>query len=172
MSFRYEKRIKRTMIFLEKNLSDIIVEELTTKKQSVAGLDVGDKVIGVSISDTRIKIASPLLTLYRKNIEHDCKNIVEKLEAYDVGLVVFGWPIQTNGVSGQQCEKTLVFVEQLSKRTNVDLARWDERFSTSVVDKIMVQANMSRKRRKQVVDKIASVYILQGAIDFLNRNMR
>ena len=157
------------MLFLKKKLPDISVDELTARKQPIIGLDVGDKAVGISISDTRIRVASPLATLARKNIEHDCKKLIEKMDNHNVGLVVFGWPLHMDGTVSHQCEKILGFIAALSEFTNVNFVKWDERFSTSVVDKIMIKADMSRKKRKQVIDKIAAVYILQGAIDFLNR---
>lgn len=157
------------MFFSQKDLFNFDINKLIKKKEIIIGLDVGDKTIGVSVSDFRIKIASPLFTVHRKNIDYDCKNLLNNLKNYNIGLIVFGWPVHLDGKIGLQCEKILQFIEKLSEHISVDFIKWDERFSTSVVTKIMIQANLSRKRRKELIDKSSAVYILQGLIDFLNR---
>lgn len=155
------------MIFSKKDSVDI--DKLLASKKIIVGLDIGDKTIGVAVSDFRIKIASSLVTIQRKHFSYDCKVLLDNLRDYNVGLVVFGWPVYMNGTVSAQCEKILKFIEVLSGKIDVDFVKWDERFSTSVVDKIMIEADMSRKKRKQVVDKSAAAYILQGFIDFINR---
>jgi putative Holliday junction resolvase len=93
------------------------------------------------------------------------------MKPYDVGLVVFGWPIQMNGKEGPQCEKVAAFVRNFSDYINgVLFAPWDERFSTSAVEHVMIEADMSRGKRRRLLDKTAALYILQGAIDFLNKS--
>lgn len=155
------------MFFLQKDSID--KNNILKSKKIIIGLDVGDKTIGVAVSDFRIKIASPLLTIQRKNFNYDCKTLIENISKYNVGLIVFGWPIYMNGTESAQCEKILNFIEVFSEKIDIDFIKWDERFSTSVVDRIMIEADMSRKKRKQVVDKSAAAYILQGFIDFINR---
>lgn len=155
------------MFFLQKDSID--KNNILKSKKIIIGLDVGDKTIGVAVSDFRIKIASPLVTIQRKNFNYDCKTLMENISKYNVGLIVFGWPIYMNGTESTQCEKILNFIEAFSEKVDIDFIKWDERFSTSVVDRIMIEADMSRKKRKQVVDKSAAAYILQGFIDFINR---
>jgi len=145
-------------------LFEINFERLLSEKSIMVGLDVGDKTIGISVSDARLKIASGVTTLIRKG--SDVQKLLEILSSYKVGLFVVGWPIQMNGIAGSQCEKVQNFIEELETQTSVPIVKWDERFSTRVVDSVLIAANVSRKRRKQYVDKIAAVYILQGALDY------
>jgi putative Holliday junction resolvase len=138
------------------------------------GLDVGDKTVGIAISDRRIKIASIHSLLLRSGTNLDYEYLLKHIKQLKIGAIIFGWPLQMNGLPGEQCKKILQFIVDLSEQLEansiqIDFAKWDERFSTKVVDNIMLEANLSRKRRKQVIDKTAATYILQGAIDFLNR---
>jgi putative Holliday junction resolvase len=157
-------------IFFIKDVSEIKVDDLIASKSVIAGLDVGDKTVGVAMSDTRIKIASGVATISRNGTCKDFNSLVNTISRYKVGLIIFGWPLQMNGLPGKQCEKTLEFINQLSQYLNVDFARWDERFSTKIVNDLMIRADLSRKKRKKNIDRSAAIYILQGAIDFLNRN--
>ncbi|MDR0968476.1 MAG: Holliday junction resolvase RuvX [Holosporaceae bacterium] len=156
------------MEFFLKNLSEIKIAELRALKSVVAGLDVGDKTVGVAVSDDRIKIASGVTTISRNGTDRDFKFLLESLANYKIGLIIVGWPLQTNGLAGERCEKTLEFAKRLSTFVSVDFAKWDERFSTKIVDNLMIAADMSRKKRKKAVDRSAAIYILQGALDFLN----
>ncbi|MDR2780840.1 MAG: Holliday junction resolvase RuvX [Holosporaceae bacterium] len=161
------------MDFFVKNISEIKINWLVSSKSVIIGLDIGDKTIGIAVSDSRIKIASGITTIQRNGTNRDYILLTESIKMYKVGVIVFGWPLQMNGLPGKQCEKNLEFVRELSRYiVNVDFVQWDERFSTKVVDNLMIEANLSRKKRKKVVDQSAAVYILQGAIDFLNRNCR
>jgi putative Holliday junction resolvase len=154
--------------FFMRDLSDIGLEEIICSKSILIGLDIGTKTMGVSVSDSRIKIASCLVTINRRGFRADYLSLAQHLKPYKVGLVVVGWPVHLNGSPSQQCEKILRFCEELPHYIDARYAKWDERFSSSVVDRIMVEANLSRRKRQKVIDKTAAVYILQGAIDFLN----
>jgi putative Holliday junction resolvase len=135
------------------------------------GLDIGSKTVGIAVSDRTLKIASGLTTILRKKIDNDCKSIVDQSKSYKIGLIICGWPLHMNNTISEQCENVRHFCERLSNyMMQADFAKWDERFSTSVVDKIMIAASMSRKKREKAIDKTAAAYILQGAIDFLNHN--
>ena len=169
-----------SIIFL-KELSEINVSEIISGKGTIVGLDVGDKTVGVSVSDRRIKIASSVSVIMRKNIDIDCAKLLACITPYNPKMIIFGWPLQMDGTPSKQCEKNLEFIERFRKilhasennqMQNIVFSKWDERFSTKVVDSIMIEADLSRKRRKEVIDKTAAVYILQGAIDFLNKNVR
>ena len=151
-----------------KNLAEVKIEELIDSRSVLMGLDIGDKKIGIAISDTKIKIASGIVTILRKNTDKDFKLILKCVESYKIGLVIFGWPLQMNGLPGKQCEKVLKFAQQLSEFCDAHFAKWDERFSTKAVNNLMIQADLSRRKRKKIIDQSAAVYILQGAIDFLN----
>ena len=169
-----------SIIFL-KELSEINVSEIISGKGTIVGLDVGDKTVGVSVSDRRIKIASSISVIMRKNIDIDCAKLLACITPYNPKMIIFGWPLQMDGKPSKQCEKNLEFIKcfreflqasEDNRMRNIVFSKWDERFSTKVVDSIMIKADLSRKRRKEVIDKTAAVYILQGAIDFLNRNAR
>lgn len=158
------------MVFFIKDLADVDMDNLVKNGSVIVGLDIGDKTIGIAVSDRRIKIASGLSVIKRKNTKSDYEHLVSSIKPYNPGLVVFGWPVQMNGIPSTQCEKVLEFVQELSEYIEIDFTKWDERFSTKIIDNIMIEADLSRKRRKQVIDKTAAVYILQGAIDFFNRS--
>ncbi|MDR3155745.1 MAG: Holliday junction resolvase RuvX [Holosporaceae bacterium] len=149
-------------------MSDIDVQELLGTENIVVGLDIGEKTVGIAVSDRRIKIATGLATVARSAMEHDCQSVFNHVKSYAVGLVIFGWPLHMNNTHSEQCKNSLSFCNALSTKLIAKYAKWDERFSTSVVDRIMVEASMSRRRRKQVIDKTAATYILQGALDFMN----
>ncbi|GHU16897.1 putative pre-16S rRNA nuclease [Alphaproteobacteria bacterium] len=151
-----------------RDLGDIQIEELNKRERVIIGLDVGDKTVGIAVSDRRNKIAGSIATLARKGNEGDFNTLLKHLQPHKVGLIIFGWPVHMNGMVSRQCEKVMTFIDAITKFTDIDIAKWDERFSTSVVDKIMIEADLSRKRRKQIIDKTAAAYILQGALDFLN----
>lgn len=175
------------MNFFIKDLIDVNVNDLAKCGSTIVGLDIGDKTIGIAVSDRRIKIATALSVINRKSIKYDYASFIDITKTYNPGLIIFGWPVQMNGIPSTQCEKVLEFVEGLSEYINsedrkvdsnfekdpsrsiISFAKWDERFSTSVVESLMITADVSRKRRKQLIDKTAAVYILQGAIDFLNK---
>ncbi|MDR0555912.1 MAG: Holliday junction resolvase RuvX [Holosporaceae bacterium] len=155
-----------------KQIAEIEIDRLISSKLVVMGLDVGDKTIGVAISDEGIKIASGLTTIVRGgSMDVCCSALLHSVRHHKIGLVIFGWPLQMNGIPGKQCEKVLKFIEQLASHMNpnVNFVEWDERFSTKVVDNIMIEANLSRRKRHKSIDRGAAVYILQGAVDFLNR---
>lgn len=166
-------------ITLLKNLYEIDLNDIIKNKNTIIGLDIGDKTIGVSVSDRRIKIASSVLLISRTKINNDCAKLYENIVMYNPKIIIFGWPLQMNGVPSKQCEKNFEFIKAFHSyitttstlpQKNWEFAKWDERFSTKVVDNIMIEADLSRKRRKEIIDKTAAVYILQGALDFLNRN--
>jgi putative Holliday junction resolvase len=160
------------MNFFVTNISEIKIKDLIESKSVVIGLDVGDKTVGVAVSDHRIKIAGGVTVIRRNGSDRDYKLLAESIQSYKTGAVIFGWPLQMNGLPGKQCEKTLEFIQQLSQYVSeVYFVQWDERFSTKIVDNLMISADLSRKKRKKNIDRSAAVYILQGAIDFLNNDL-
>ena len=151
-------------------LKNIDIEKLLADNSVIVGLDIGDKTVGIAVSDRRIKIASGITTIMRNGSAKDFAKVKESVGKYSVGAIIFGWPVQMNGRPGPQCEKILEFVEELKNFfPDVPFSYWDERLSTCAVTQVLLQADLSRKKRKKVVDKSASIYILQGALDFLNR---
>ena len=153
-----------------KDAGELTAEELINNDLVIAGLDIGDKTVGISVSDRRIKIATGIGTLLKKFKKSDFEYIVKLLQPYKVGFIVFGWPLQMDGTVGEQCKRNFKFAEELHKYIDVPFIKWDERFSTKVMDRIMIGADLSRSKRKKIIDKAASAYILQGFIDFLNKN--
>ena len=151
-------------------LENISTSKLIAENSVIVGLDIGDKTIGIAVSDRRIKIASGITTVRRDATARDVAKVKESVSKYNVGVIVFGWPLQMNGQPGSQCKKILTFVKELKNSfQGVLFSYWDERLSTRAVTDILLQSDLSREKRKRVVDRSASVYILQGAIDFLNR---
>jgi putative Holliday junction resolvase len=154
--------------FLLKNPIEIKIEEITVLEAVILGLDVGDKTVGVAISDRRMKIASGITTIFRNGTDRDFKLLLECVQDYKIGLIVFGWPLQMNGLAGDQCKKVLKFAHRLSNFFDAPFTQWDERLSTRAVSNFMIQADLSRGKRKRVIDQGAAAYILQGALDFFN----
>ncbi len=133
------------------------------------GLDVGSKTIGLAISDPAMTVASPIDTIRRTKFGKDA-DILERLIAdRKIGGLVIGLPINMDGTEGPRCQSTRQFAKNLIARgVTLPIAFWDERLSTAAVERFLVdEADMSRRRRAQVVDKMAAAYILQGALDRL-----
>lgn len=134
------------------------------------GLDLGEKTIGVAVSDTRLTVASPRVTLKRGKFSADA-SILEKLIAEEgAGGVVIGLPLNMDGSEGPSAQSARAFARNFAARSPVPILLWDERLSTAAVTRTLLEADASRKRRGEVVDKMAAAYILQGALDAL-RNL-
>ena len=136
------------------------------------GLDLGDKTIGLAISDRGLTVASPLETLRRTKFTRDAAALAEICAERRVGGLVLGLPVNMDGSEGPRCQSARQFARNLEEAAGLDLpaAFWDERLSTAAVERLLVdEADMSRRRRAQVVDKMAAAYILQGALDALAR---
>jgi putative Holliday junction resolvase len=130
------------------------------------GLDVGAKTIGVAVSDPLGCIAQGIKTIIRGGSElEDIKNIKELIRQYDIELIVVGLPRNMNGTLGEQGNKIIKFVEKLRDNLNIHIETWDERLTTAAAEKILLSADVSRARRKKVIDKLAAVIILQNYLD-------
>ena len=133
------------------------------------GLDLGTKTIGLAVSDSERRVASPLETLARRKFTADAARLLALVDAEDVGGLVIGLPVEMDGTEGPRCQSTRQFAANLLGRRDLPIAFWDERLSTAAVERLLVdEADMSRRRRAQVVDKMAAAYILQGALDALH----
>jgi putative Holliday junction resolvase len=134
------------------------------------GLDLGTKTIGVAVSDGVRYSATPLETIARTKFMADAARIVELIaENAAVGIVI-GLPLNMDGSEGPRVQSTRAFARNLAQKTDVPIAFWDERLSTSAVTRMMIdEANMRRDKRAEVVDKLAASYILQGALERLRR---
>ncbi len=135
----------------------------------VLGLDLGAKTVGLALSDPSRLIASPFETLRRSKFAVDADRLAAICAENDVGALVLGLPINMNGSEGPRCQSTRQFAKSLSARLPLPILLWDERLSTAAVTRTLLEADMSRKRRAEVVDKMAAAYILQGALDALGR---
>ncbi len=134
------------------------------------GLDLGKKTIGLAISDRGLKVASPLETIRRAKFTKDAEALAAICQDRGVGGLVLGLPVNMDGSEGARCQSVRQFAANLAELAGFTLpiAFWDERLSTAAVERLLVgEADLSRKRRGQVVDKMAAAYILQGALDAL-----
>lgn len=136
-------------------------------KARLIGVDLGAKTIGLAISDVERRLASPLKTLRRGAFGRDAEALNAIFAAFDIAGVVLGLPLDLSGRDSPRAQSTRAFARNLSKRTNLPIVLWDERFSTAVVTRSLIANDVSRARRAQVVDKMAAAYILQGALDRL-----
>lgn len=130
------------------------------------GLDVGDKTIGVAISDEQGIIANPFKVIPRTaSVKKDIAEVRKLAEEFGVQRIVVGMPYMMDGSVGIQAEKVQEFVEQLRRRIRVSVETWDERLTTMEVERLLISADQSRARRKKVVDKMAAAIILQSYMD-------
>ena len=128
-------------------------------------MDVGDRTIGVAVSDPLGYTAQGLTTVRRKSLEKDFDKLREIFKEYEIQGIVVGLPKNMNGTIGPQAEKTMEFGRVLEEEFGHEVIYWDERLTTMAAHRAMLEADMSRKKRKTLVDKIAATYILQGYLD-------
>ena len=133
------------------------------------GLDVGEKTIGLSLSDLRRQIATPYETLKRGKFTQDAERMRTIIKEQLVCGLVIGFPVNMDGSLGPKCQSVSTFASNLMGKFALPILLWDERMSTMAVTRTMLDADMSRARRAEIVDKLAASYILQGALDLLNR---
>ena len=129
------------------------------------GLDLGAKTIGLAVSDERLSIASPLETLKRGKFTATAQALAALAERERIGGLVIGLPISMDGSEGPQAQSARQFGRNLLEHLKLPIVFWDERLSTVAVERVLLAADASRKRRGQVVDKMAAAYILQGLLD-------
>ena len=139
--------------------------------QALMGLDLGDKTIGVAVSDLMHSVATPLETVRRKKFGLDAARLLELVEARRIGGIVLGLPRNMDGSEGPRCQSTRAFARNLSRRLVRYLRCCDERLSTVAAERALLEADTSRKRRAEVIDHVAASYILQGVLDRL-RHLR
>lgn len=147
---------------------------LLPNRSRLLGLDLGEKTIGLAIATSDLTLASPLKTIVRKKFAEDAQVLHQICADHRIGGLVLGLPLNMDGSEGKRARSTRQFARNLEELAGftLPLAFWDERLSTAAVERFLVQeADMSRRRRAEVVDKMAAAFILQGAIDSL-RNGR
>lgn len=136
------------------------------RNQTILGLDLGSKTIGLALSDVGYIVASPLKTIARRKFTQDLAELSEVIQKHNVGALVIGLPVQMDGTEGSRAQATRSFASEVLKRIDLPVAFWDERLSTSAVERMLTdEADLSRKRRAEVVDRAAAAYILQGALE-------
>ena len=132
------------------------------------GLDLGEKTIGIAVSDPGQTIATPVETIKRTKFSRDAARLLELADGREIGGLVIGLPVNMDGSEGAKCQSVRQFAANLGELTALPIAFWDERLSTVAVTRTLLEADASRAKRSQVVDKLAAAFILQGALDRLN----
>jgi len=139
------------------------------RHQRLIGVDLGSKTIGLALSDVSLSIASPLETIKRTKFAADAARLLALAAEHDAGGLIIGLPLNMDGTEGPRCQSTRAFIRNLEKLTDLPIAFWDERMSTQAVTRTLLDADASRARRAELVDKLAAAYILQGALDRLKK---
>ncbi|MEO8667625.1 MAG: Holliday junction resolvase RuvX, partial [Bauldia sp.] len=149
---------------------DLTLDALAARlpaRGALLGLDLGTKTIGVALSDLSRRIASPLTVIARTKFTADAKALLGHAAKHAVAGFVLGLPLNMDGSEGPRAQATRAFARSLAGKSPLPLVFWDERLSTAAVTRTLLEADTSRKRRGEVVDKLAAAYILQGALDRL-----
>ena len=132
-------------------------------------LDIGDRTIGIAVSDLLGLTAQGVETIRRRKLEEDLQRLGELIHEYDVETLVSGYPKNMNGTEGDHCKIVTQFMEEVKKAyPDVGVTFWDERLSTVAANRSLLEADLSRRKRKKVIDKMAAVFILQGYLDSLH----
>lgn len=141
---------------------------LLQPNKALMGFDYGEKRLGVAVSDLLLMTANPVTIIQRTSLEKDITQIKQLVEQKEVGAFVFGLPLQMNGNEGETAEAARKFAEKLNAEINLPVLFWDERLSSRAVETFLIkEVDMSRAKRKQVLDAQAAAYILQGVLDSL-----
>lgn len=146
----------------------------------IMGLDIGDATVGISISDDKNFIAFPYENYFRIGIKKDITYLIDLILENEIELIVAGMPYNMNGTLGPQGEKTRKFIKVFEKKIHystkiekkVKILEWDERLTSIAAERVMINANLSREKRKKNIDKIASTFILQGYLDYINGGIK
>jgi putative Holliday junction resolvase len=152
------------------NPSDL--KPLLAKGARLLALDVGTKTIGMALSDTTLMIATPFDTIRRKRFRDDVQRILDTIEAQGVGGIVVGLPLALDGSDSPRTQGVRQVAKNLLAHTGLPITFWDERLSTAAVERGMIEADLTRARRAQLIDKAAAAYILQGLLDRLGHSSR
>ena len=145
-------------------------EDFKIKKElnrPILSLDYGESKVGIAISDPNCTIALPSEVYKRNKTDKDFIYIKEFIEKNDIQAVLIGMPYNMDGTEGEKCIEVKNFTNKLLKFININIIFWDERFSTQAQEKILIEQDLSRKKRKKVIDKLAAGYFLQSFLDFL-----
>ena len=135
------------------------------KTAAIVGLDLGDKTIGIAISDLRRCIATPTQVIRRTKFTEDAAKLLTVLQIRAIAGIILGLPLNMDGSEGPRVQSTRAFARNLARLTDLPITYWDERLSTVAATRALLEADTSRKRRAEVIDQVAAGYILQGALD-------
>jgi putative Holliday junction resolvase len=136
--------------------------------QRLMGIDLGTKTIGLAVSDVERRLASPLLTIRRTKFSTDAAQLLQQAEKFAIAAFVIGLPLNMDGSEGPRVQSTRAFIRNCAALTPLPFIFWDERLSTAAVTRTLIEQDLSRAKRAEVVDRMAAAYILQGALDRLN----
>ena len=136
-----------------------------SKHTALMGLDLGSKTIGIAISDGLRSVASPLKTIKRTKFSEDVEILFHLIAEREVSGIILGLPKNMDGSEGPRCQSTRAFARNIIRFKDFPIAFWDERLSTVAAEKALLEADINRKRRSEVIDHVAASYILQGALD-------
>ena len=143
--------------------------KLLAPEARLLGLDLGTKTIGMALSDVSRSVATPYETLRRTKFTADVKAIAAAIAENGVGALIIGLPINLDSSEGPRAQSTRAFARNLASLIAVPIVLWDERLSTQAVERHLIEAGASRKRRAEVIDRMAAAYVLQGALDRIRR---
>jgi len=138
------------------------------KELRIMGLDPGERTIGVAVSDSFGWTAQGLETIIRDGLAADIERIKELIKQWEIEKIVVGFPKNMNATIGPQGEKAIEFAKALEEATGLEVVLWDERLSTVAAERILIEGEVRRKKRKSVIDKVAASFILQGYLDSIN----
>lgn len=151
----------------QSGLSIEALAEILPPTGALAGIDLGTKTIGLAVSDAGRRVATPLTVIRRKKFTIDAAAMLEAVSDREPVGLILGLPVNMDGSEGPRVQATRAFARNLKPLTDLPIAYWDERLSTTAVTRTLLEADASRKRRAEVVDKMAAAFILQGALDRL-----
>jgi putative Holliday junction resolvase len=140
--------------------------------RAVAGLDLGEKTIGVAVSDRLLSVASPLSTIRRTKFTADAAALLKITVERELAGFILGLPRNMDGSEGPRCQSTRAFARNLERLTDLPITFWDERLSTVAAERALLEADTSRKRRSEVIDHVAAGFILQGTLDRIGHMRR
>ena len=140
--------------------------------QRLFGLDLGEKTIGLAMCDVRLTVATPFETIAKRKFSVDANTLIDLIAKHDVGGLVIGLPLNMNATEGPSAQSARAFARNFCAKHDLPILFWDERLSTAAVTRTLIEADVSRAKRKDVVDKMAAAFILQGVLDFISRARR
>jgi len=148
---------------------DLFCQQPFEKRGRFLGFDVGTKTIGLALSDTKRTIATPFQVIHRTQWKKDAETLLKVIKEYHILGIIVGFPLNMDGTEGPRCQSIRQFIANLLSLTDLPVCLWDERLSTMAVTRTLLEADLSRAKRKNVVDKMAAAYILQGFLDGFGR---